>query len=58
MELQTLFPVYLTKLRQGETEDEQQNNAATNERNLNENFQILYNAYVEALQRIAVLEAE
>lgn len=64
-ELQTLFPVYLARMRKDEAVEDQDAFIAINENNMNQNFNILYNAYAElmvayetAIARIKALEGK
>lgn len=55
-EIQTIFPVYLPRAKdEGSTED-YDNAVSQNENLLNQNFAILNDALIEALERLKKLE--
>lgn len=63
--LQTLYPVYFARTRKDESTEDRDNFIAVNENNMNQDFDILYNAYAELLSayndllsRIKILEAK
>ena len=55
-EIQTQMPVYLPKARGDEDVDGYNTSVAQNENALNQNFDILFNAYIDLLARVTKLE--
>ena len=55
-EIQTQQPVYLPRMRRDEDADDYDNSIAQNENALNQNFDILFNAYIDLLTRVTNLE--